>query len=127
MAVLAACASSGEPSPTVVRYGVEPSSLDITVGQTVPMTIAALSARGDTIPVGAWIRPSVHGSAQLSLFYCSRRIADGNGCSVTALTAGTGRIDFTIGNYSGCNDPPECVSRDWYADTVIVVPVIVRE
>lgn len=126
LAALSACQSPTEPGLDVITFGVSPSSLDMVVGETVPMTIAALSARGDTVPHGAWIRPWVHGSAQLLLTACAGQVNEGHGCTITALTTGVDTIDFEIGNYYGCIDPPECTGRYWGTDTVITVLATVQ-
>lgn len=121
----AACQSSSDEGsgPGVARYAVAPPALDIMVGQTMAVTIAALSARGDTVLVGARIDLFTRGSAGLSILGCDRV---GEHCSVTGVSSGVDTIGLDIGNYGRCLDGPDCTAREWHSDTLITIPATVR-
>lgn len=121
----AACqgSSDGGSGPGVARYAVAPPALDITVGQTVAVTIAALSAGGDTVLVGAQIDLSTRGSAGLSILGCDRV---GEPCSVTGVSSGVDTIGLDIGSYGRCLDGPACTVREWNSDTLVTIPATVR-
>ena len=118
-ALTALGAACGEPTrpaegPTADSWRVEPTQLQLGVGDTVQIRVVLFKGR-DTLdvrlPHRGGVGTFIYGTALITLE--GQTATKTLPYRVAALGPGTAYVSFRYGEYGRCEDPPECFIRPW--------------